>query len=417
MQRTKRANRPAASRSSRGISLVELMIGLVVGLIITLAITSSVATIGKQFRITGSGHAAAEGAQVAVALMDRDLRGAGAALFNGSFANLCPGFNMYDKGVVTADNGNLYSLNYPVRIESGASATASDMVEIMVGAPDFYVGEILPIVKEMPSSSDIMKISDTNLASEDQIHVGDTVLVVQAPPNETKAPCTRFKVTKVSGQTQADQCTNFKAGCNVHFGSTSTDAVNDFNPSNPNTTYTRPVSYSAGSLVFKMPPGWVKPEFEYVQYAVGCGALLRYDPTKVDPVALRTACPATYKNYAMAADIVMLKAQYGISTEGSDQVAVWEDAPTAAQYKAFSPTQLDEYLKKLQRVKAVRLAMVARSREPDNGTVTAQAPRVFDGTLTLNLGGTAVPAGRTWQNYRYRVHETVVPLRNPLWNR
>lgn len=417
MQRFPRVNRSSAPRTSRGVSLIELMIGLVVGLIITLAITSSVSTIGKQFRITGAGHTAAEGAQVAVALIDRDLRGAGAALFNGSFANLCPGYNMYDKGVVTANNSNLYSLHYPVRIESGASATDSDMIEIMVGAPDFYSGEILPIVKEMPSSSDIMKISDTNLASEDQIHVGDTVLVVQAPPNETKAPCTRFKVTKVSGQTQSDQCTNFKTGCNVHFGSTSGDVVNDFNPTNPNTTYTKPVSYSAGSLVFKMPPGWVKPEFEYVQYAAACGALLRYDPKKVDPVVLRTTCPASYKNYAMAADIVMLKAQYGISTDGSDQIATWENAPTAAQYTAFSTAQRDDYHKKLQRVKAVRLAMVARSREPDTGTVTAQAPIVFDGAITLNLGGTAVPAGKTWQNYRYRVHETVVPLRNPLWNR
>ena len=416
MQRTARVNRPVASRASRGISLVELMIGLVVGLIIALAITSSVATIGKQFRITGAGHTAAEGAQVAVALMDRDLRGAGAALFNGSFADLCPGYNMYDTGVVTANNSNLYSLNYPVRIESGGPS-APDVVEIMVGVPEFYIGEILPIVKEMPSSSDIMKISDPNPASEDQLHVGDTVLVVQAPPNDTKAPCTRFKVTAISGQTQGDQCTNFKVGCNVHFGSTAGDAVNDFNPVNPNTTYTKPVSYSVGSLIFKMPPGWAKPEFAYVQYAVGCGALLRYDPTKVDPLKLRTECPASYKNYAMAADIVMVKAQYGIATDGSDQIAVWEDGPTAAQFAAFSATQRDEYYKKLQRVKAVRMAMVARSREPDAGAVTAAAPRVFDDTLTLELGATDVPAGKTWQNYRYRVHETVVPLRNPLWNR
>lgn len=398
------------------------MIGLVIGLIITLAITSSVGTIGKQFRITGSGHAAAEGAQVAVALIDRDLRGAGAALFNGSFANLCPGFNMYDKGVVTANNGNLYSLHYPVRIESGG-ASVPDIIEIMVGVPEFYSGEILPIVKEMPSSSDIMKISDPNPASEDQLHVGDTVLVVQAPPNTAKDPCTRLKVTAISGQTQGDQCTNFKTGCNVHFGSTSGDAVNDFNPVNPKTTYTKAVSYSVGSLIFKMPPSWVKPEFQYIQYAVGCGALLRYDPAELKtkhsltPVQLRTEpCPAVYKNYAMAADIVMVKAQYGISTAGSDQIAVWEDAPTAAQRSAYSAAEEDAYLKKLQRVKAVRMAMVARSREPDTAVVTAQALRAFDGTLTLDLGGVAVPAGKTWQNYRYRVHETVVPLRNPLWN-
>ena len=410
------------------------MIGLVVGLIITLAITSSVATIGKQFRITGAGHSAAEGAQVAVAMIDQDLRGAGAALFNGSFANLCPGFNMYeydnvtDKPVVT-DNANLYSRHFPVRIEPGG-AGASDLVDIMVGPPDFYSGAMVPIAKEMPAPSDVMKIgvSDPNLASEYQLRVGDTVLVVQAPPNSAGDPCTRLKVTKISGKMDNDVCTNFRVGCTVHFGATKGE-VQDFNPANPTQVYSKPVSYSVGSLILKMPPSWTEPQFKYRRYAVDCGKLLRYDWGLVDPTKAVVLAPdipspkclndgiSQYPNESVAGDIVMLKAQYGISTDGSDQIATWENAPTAAQYTAFSATQRNDYHKKLQHVKAVRMAMVARSREPDNGTVTAQAPVVFDGAITLNLGGTPVPVGKTWQNYRYRVHETVVPLRNPLWNR
>ena len=39
----------------------------------------------------------------------------------------------------------------------------------------------------------------------------------------------------------------------------------------------------------------------------------------------------------------------------------------------------------------------------------AQAP-------VIDLSATSVPAGRSWRNYRYRVQQAVVPLRNVIWS-
>ena len=87
-----------------------------------------------------------------------------------------------------------------------------------------------------------------------------------------------------------------------------------------------------------------------------------------------------------------------------------------------------------QRLAAVRLAVVARGREPDkadaSGTcpnTTTALPTVFSSQQpvgAVNAAGTTLPisvnvavAGDTvdWTCYRYRVFETIVPLRNSGW--
>ena len=81
-----------------------------------------------------------------------------------------------------------------------------------------------------------------------------------------------------------------------------------------------------------------------------------------------------------------------------------------------------------QRIAALRLAVVARSKNPEKPgasgvcSATQLAPTVFSSTEPL--GVTAQPitlnvavAGDViaWQCYRYRVFETIVPMRNLGW--
>jgi type IV pilus assembly protein PilW len=91
-----------------------------------------------------------------------------------------------------------------------------------------------------------------------------------------------------------------------------------------------------------------------------------------------------------------------------------------------------------QRIAALRLAVVARAREPDrpdNPTVSNTAcktttvlPTVFSSqqpsaiATVMTAGNPGIPvnvavAGDTidWSCYRYRVFETIVPLRNSGW--
>lgn len=123
-------------------------------------------------------------------------------------------------------------------------------------------------------------------------------------------------------------------------------------------------------------------------------------------------------------NIVSIKAQYGFD----NRTGAAFTPENGTQVNQWSPTMLDvdgvdgagsagDY----QHIAAVRLAVVARSKTPERpaagstctASVTAAAPTVFGGSVTVNV---AVPNDPTdWHCYRYRVFETIVPIRNTAW--
>ena len=68
---------------------------------------------------------------------------------------------------------------------------------------------------------------------------------------------------------------------------------------------------------------------------------------------------------------------------------------------------------------AVRVAVVARSAQREKEPVTLAPPKWMpDPTSTTEvefLKGAVDAKDTEWQHYRYKVYETVVPLRNVLW--
>ncbi|MFH2135739.1 MAG: prepilin-type N-terminal cleavage/methylation domain-containing protein [Pseudomonadota bacterium] len=62
----------------------------------------------------------------------------------------------------------------------------------------------------------------------------------------------------------------------------------------------------------------------------------------------------------------------------------------------------------------VRLALVARSPQLEKTAVTTLAP-TWSGTAAIDLSATVTDSGYTWQNYRYKVVESLIPNRNTLW--
>ena len=144
-----------------------------------------------------------------------------------------------------------------------------------------------------------------------------------------------------------------------------------------------------------------------------------------------TASTSTATAATVMDNVVSIKAQYGFDTrlgnaflpEGGMQVAEW----SASMIDADGDTVIGgagDY----QRIAALRLAVVARSKNPEkpgaNGVCSATplAPTVFSSTEPL--GVTAQPitlnvavAGdaMSWRCYRYRVFETIVPMRNLGW--
>jgi len=108
-------------------------------------------------------------------------------------------------------------------------------------------------------------------------------------------------------------------------------------------------------------------------------------------------------------EIFDLQVQYGVAPAGSQDVNDWVDASGTDW---ANPTNVNA-----RRIKAVRVALVARSTQyekPESGPCITTTQEMVDDWSTWAVFNTAnYPSD--WQCYRYKVFETVVPLRNVIW--
>jgi type IV pilus assembly protein PilW len=148
-----------------------------------------------------------------------------------------------------------------------------------------------------------------------------------------------------------------------------------------------------------------------------------WDMTKTPPIAVSPAVAVT----SATANMDGVVDQY-------DQIA---PATTTAATSAFGGTPFCDWV----RISAVRMVLVARNAQPEKTTtdpvtglpvhVTSANP-TWEGSVANNPVGTAanpagsvatpidvsattVPAGFTWQDFRYKVLQTTIPMRNVAW--
>ena len=127
----------------------------------------------------------------------------------------------------------------------------------------------------------------------------------------------------------------------------------------------------------------------------------------------------------LADNIVMMKAQYGVSAE----FATWSTTPTMPVAKWINPSTYaaSTNTNKDATIRAMRISVVARSAQKEknadgsaatgtNCDATTAAPASgfsvrngIDDTVTFNLS-----AETNWKCYRYRVVTLTIPLKNLL---
>lgn len=106
----------------------------------------------------------------------------------------------------------------------------------------------------------------------------------------------------------------------------------------------------------------------------------------------------------IGSNIVSLRAQYGRDTTAGSMDGVVD------AFDQTTPSTATTVACDFARISAVRLAVVSRSAQAAAG-VTQAAP-TWDGSATTPINLTS---DSQWQNYRYKVFQTVVPLRNINW--
>jgi len=377
-----------------GFSLVELMVGMVIGLLGVLVIMQVFTASESQKRTTSGGADAQMNGAIALYTVTRDISMAGYGLTSAQ-----SGFDYFGCTVraynALAPSPSTFNFSLvPLKIDQGVGG-APDEIEVTYGNSDgLAVG--VPFDQQSGASANY-KIQNGTL--RDSFQVGDLVIAV-----EQGKDCSLAQVTGLPGS----------GACSGSSGAGQTDVVvhNAGNFKNPykscntvSSNYNKPgglgVTYTSG-LLFN-----IGPEPAVNRYEIDDNNLEL--KTRFPYVASEDNDNDGYSDYPLVNEIVDMQAEYGMD-DGVNNGTVSNTTYAANdgiidEFTTTTPANATQWGQLL----AVRLGLVARSGTREVGTVTTSAPTWAGGAFTH------VATLADWQHYRYKVFETVVPLRNMIW--
>jgi type IV pilus assembly protein PilW len=362
-----------------GFTLVEIMVGLGIGMLATVVIIQVLSVFEAQRRTTTGTADAQTNGGIALYNIGRELQMAGYPLM--------PVTDSAIECTTLTVNGVAATPNHlsPVTIAdnvvgTGVNASPSDTITIRYGSVP--IGGVATVINGVPTMINAAPTgNDANVDNNLGCQFGDNTLIISGPTcamSSVNAPVLVAKKVTLTNPT----------GANV-------------------------VGANLACL-----GAWHE-----VTYRVNGGNLERQD------LAISNSFVPS------VAGIVNLQVQYGISAI-ANSITQWVDAtsggtwaaPTDAASTVAAPTVPDR-----NRIKAVRIAVVARNAkiEPDVVTAacsstTAAAPTglcAWDATSAAPSIASPAPAidlsagDPNWLHYRYRVFETIIPLRNVVWSK
>lgn len=351
-----------ASRRQQGTGLVEVMVAIIVGMLITLLIYQVFSGFESQRRVTVGSATAQQSGVLALHAMTRVMAMAGWGQVGGGGPQ-CTQFYTYDAATsqpwpsvsvwpVTIADGGLRSgsgssLPDAITINSGSSvrASAPAMLQKTMSAPleSLFVNSAVGY-----ATGDLVWVSEGSQCTLMQLSVVDTFALRLAHQPGSAAP---------------------------------------YNPT---------AAYASAN-------GWPRYSNNARIFNTGRMTITTYGISGSDLVADIGTGGSAATRIEVAAEVINLQAQYGLSTQANTlPITSWVDATGATAAT-------------LGRVRAIRLAVLSRSteaRRPDlaNRCAAPVVPLPWPGAPPFDLGGNADVAC-----YRYRVFQTVVPLRNVLW--
>ncbi len=362
----------------RGFTLIELMVGLVLGMIASLAIFSTISAFEAQRRTTGSGADMQQNGLLALYSVEQDIRMAGYGLID---TTTTPG-NMPCAKINAYNPASVFNAA-PVTLTNGSTGTDiitinrfnSDTGGIVTGGGAAYLATPLSS-GSAPSSLAL----NSNVA----INANDFILLAQPGLD-----CSLMKVTSVAtgaGGTPASGIGVTSVGNSG--GDTSQTGIF---PAYGSAASAVVVNLGPAATVSATTIGPANPAFTTTKYQINSN----YDLIRSEDGG------STWST--VASNIVTIAAQYGVSNAGSQPVTCWTDAAGngCSGTNWASPSAAD-----IKRIKAIRVAVVARSAQPT--TCNNTAPVWFGGTIDIS----GIPNSAC---YRYKIYQTIIPIRNVIW--
>ncbi|MDD2721173.1 MAG: PilW family protein [Gallionella sp.] len=358
-------------RRHKGFTMVEMMVGLALGLLASLAIFTAVSSFETQRRITAGGADMQQNGLLALYFLEQDLRMAGFGLIDGSTV----------PGRLPCVKVNSVSVA-PVSITEGGGS-ASDI--LTTHRLDSDTGGIVTgggAGKLTSALSTINSITSMTVDTAQAIHLNDYLLIPDANMN-----CTQVKATSMPAVYAQTPGTPGTPATPAVPATRTTPAI----PAQPAQPAVPGVPVVPVSTIINL--GQSVPSFPAMMYSLDANFNLNHSDD-----GGKTWSP-------VAANIVNMQAQYGIANGGSQSVSCWTNASGSACGGSdwANPPAAD-----INRIKAIRIAIVARSAQRAPNLVTTASPTWYGGAIDVsNIAN--------WQNYRYKVYQTVIPVRNVIW--
>jgi len=400
--------KPFARAAQRGLSLVEMLVALVIGLIVVLAVTSAV-TLGEAHkRSTTSTNDMNQSGSYAAYMIDRVLRSAGSGFaqtgtrglfgcrlsaarsIGGTPTTILPRttsafpapFDTLLGGSGAAAAGNLRLA--PLLIAKGASNGASDTLVVMGG--NAAAGDVPRRIRSgFPSNNNLRLDNTIGLAN------GDMGLVSRE--GTTDCLIELVIVTDAAAFAAAGNETLPMGG--RYFTSTGATTSLATLVADGTALFTPLGNVGANNLQFQL---------------LGVNAnrtLVAYDLLRAAGTGIDEGTDASAMQ-ALADGVVALYAVYGVDTDSNGTADTWID-PASTGYAIGTLMLAPDTMR---HIVAVRVALVMRGSLFEKVPVTGDSLTVF--------GDLAVASRRTLtiaeadRNFRYRVIDTTIPLRNML---
>lgn len=351
-----------------GFSLVEIMVGLVIGMVASIVILQMLALSEQRKRTTTSAGESQSDGVIAFYQMARDIGQAG-------------------YGFTTL---NLFNCNTTWTVGGTAIGTALPLAPVTINPGT-------AIIPAGDANTDTVLVMYGNAGNEPQ---GNVIYSASSNVYTTQMPAAFAQNDRVIALPAAG-CVNPPLTLDTV---TATAALN--------VSVATGVAGVTNGTLYDLGPAPL-----LLAYAVRGGNLTVCDYTLNDCGAPANASDPT-KWVSIASNIVSLKAQYGRDTlTATPTVATPPVYAKVDTWDQTTPTSNCGWTRAI----ALRLALVARNSQIDNdpslATINQNTPPTWAGNANDPIVSPAnvLSTNANWQQYRYKVFQSVVPMRNVAW--
>jgi type IV pilus assembly protein PilW len=382
------------------MTMIELLVAMAIGVTVTLAVSTLLVAFENHKRITTSTNDADQTGVYSFSVLDRALRGAGSGFVQSAYAST-------NQGVLGCriNAGNFmprtgaYPAPFSANFLGGATPTALRVAPVLIGAgqSDNSSSDVIVVMGASGGSGGVPRSTygsgtNTTLVLESTVGLNPYDIILVSQPGTTDCLVEQINTLSATTVTLNTGTPYYTPGSTTTIGTLSASTATAVTPlaniavgSSPNNTLFLLFGVGTTNTLFS---------YDLLQYQtemIGFGGDLQ----------------------AIADQVIQMNAIYGVATTTNPSVFNnWANPADVGHGYDIYTVMNTPATQKL--IVAVRVAIVVRGEYYDKKAVSPASLTLFSGLVDGYGNSLQKVVNGLNQNYRYRVFEFTVPLRNMI---